>query len=216
MIDCPNGDIRDLLPDVLHGRLDAGERARVEAHVASCDACAAELALLRGLRSTIRRAPVVDTAAIAASIPGYRVPVRQRTWGGWRAAAAIAAIAVGGTSIAIVGRESRPMVRSDATNPIASESMAVSAVAPSVAPESAARTSAQSAQALQPSTRNVTPAPAVPEPVSLAMAGGAIGELSDRELSTLVDEIESLDALPSEDVESTGTLSSTVPLEQSR
>jgi len=39
------------------------------------------------------------------------------------------------------------------------------------------------------------------------MTGGAIGELSDRELSTLLDEIESLDALPSEEVESGGAIS---------
>jgi hypothetical protein len=35
----------------------------------------------------------------------------------------------------------------------------------------------------------------------LAMAAGAIGELSDRELSALVEGIESLDGLPSTEVE---------------
>jgi hypothetical protein len=59
-------------------------------------------------------------------------------------------------------------------------------------------------------------APVTTEPVSLAMTGGAIGELSDGELSTLVNEIESLDALPSAEVESPGALSSIVPGEQTR
>ena len=67
-----------------------------------------------------------------------------------------------------------------------------------------------------PPSAPVAVAPAAAEPVSLAMTGGAIGELSDGELSTLVSEIESLDALPSEEVESSGALSSLVPAEQLR
>jgi anti-sigma factor RsiW len=216
MTDCPNGDIRDLLPDLLHGRLNAGERARVERHVASCEACTTELALLGSLRSTMHRAPVVDAAAVAASIPAYRAPLRQRTWGGWRAAAAIAAITVGGTSIALMGRESRPAA-SGGSSPVAataSESIAVAYVPPSVPSESiAASSSGSGIAAPAPAAATVQ---AVAEPVSLAMTGGAIGELSDRELSTFVNELETLDALPSEEPESAGALSSTVPLEQSR
>jgi anti-sigma factor RsiW len=217
MIDCPNGGIRDLLPDLLHGRLDASDRARVEQHVASCDACVAELALLRDLRSTMRRAPVIDTVAIAAAIPAYRAPVRQRAWGGWRAAAAIAAVAVGGTSIAIAGREWQTGVGSEgSTSAVHAESIAVSRSAPSIASESAGRSSAPIAESPQQSTPKGAAPSTVAEPVSLAMTGGAIGELSDRELSTLLDEIETLDALPSEEVESAGALSSAFPLEQSR
>ncbi|HEU4720905.1 MAG TPA: hypothetical protein VFS59_06040, partial [Gemmatimonadaceae bacterium] len=46
-------------------------------------------------------------------------------------------------------------------------------------------------------------APSTPaaQPRELAMAGGTIGELSDGELSALVEGIESLDALPSADVD---------------
>ena len=32
MTDCPNAEIRDLLPDLVHGRLDAAARADVERH----------------------------------------------------------------------------------------------------------------------------------------------------------------------------------------
>ena len=74
MNDCPNGDIRDLLPDLLHGRLDASERARVESHVATCAACSAELGLLRDLRTTMRRVPAIDASAIAAAIPAVSRP----------------------------------------------------------------------------------------------------------------------------------------------
>jgi anti-sigma factor RsiW len=99
MTDCSNGDLRDALPDYLHDRLDAARRRQVESHLAGCEACREELSLLRALRATMRRASPVDVEAIAAAIPPYRAPA-QRSWAiGWRAAAAIVAIAVGGTSM---------------------------------------------------------------------------------------------------------------------
>ncbi|MDQ3997535.1 MAG: zf-HC2 domain-containing protein, partial [Gemmatimonadota bacterium] len=60
MIDCPNGDIRDQLPDFVHDQLSPRARGVVSAHVAGCAACAAELSLLRELRGTLRAAPTVD------------------------------------------------------------------------------------------------------------------------------------------------------------
>jgi anti-sigma factor RsiW len=215
MIDCPNGEIRDLLPDLLHGRLGAEDRARVEQHVATCEACTAELALLRDLRSTMRRAPAIDAAAIAAAIPAYRAPVRTRNWGSWRAAAAIAAIAVGGTSIALLGRESerRENVRAIAIGESA-ESLAVGRVVPGVVPETAPRTAPIAARTTPEPSPDAAPTAAAP--VALAMTGGAMAELSDRELTTLLEEIETLDALPSEDVESVGAIGGSIPLETSR
>ena len=194
MIECSNGDVRDALPDYLHDRLDPARRAEVESHLATCAACRAELSLLRDLRATMRRAPVVDVAAIAAAISPRRATT-GRTWvTGWRAAAAVAAIAVGGTSIAVL-RARAPVAPAD--------------VAPYVRAESAASRDSLPIAAVQPApgaraTARVTP---VPEPAhvvpsgELAMAAGAIGELSDGELSALVEGIESLDALPSSEVE---------------
>jgi anti-sigma factor RsiW len=214
MIDCPNGDIRDLLPDLLHDRLGAAERVRVEQHVAACDACTAELSLLRALRSTLRRAPSIDTAAIAASIPAYRAPMQQRSWGGWRAAAAITAIAVGGTSIA-VARGWAPSVGPTvaSTRP---ETAAVAMVQPSISSGSAGRAAPAATPIVKPSAPAAASESPAAEPVSLAMTGGAIGDLSDGELATLVSEIESLDALPSEDVISTGVVSGLATPEQTR
>src|SRR4051812_14999429 len=100
MTDCPNGDVRDLLPDLLHDRLAPDVRREVEAHVAGCEDCRAELALLGAMRSTLRRAPAVDVATIAAAIPPYRAPMR-RSWARWQAAAAVLLLA-GGTSIVMV------------------------------------------------------------------------------------------------------------------
>ena len=114
MTDCPNGDVRDALPDYLHDRLDPVRRREAEAHLAGCDTCRQELALLRALRATTRRAPAVDAAAIAAAIPPYRVPARRGRATGWRAAAAVVAFAVGGTSIALLW-ERAPSAGEDVT-----------------------------------------------------------------------------------------------------
>ena len=201
MIDCPNGDVRDLLPEYLNDRLAPARRAEVESHLAGCEACREELALLGDLRATIRRAPVVNVAAIAAAIPPHRAPVR-RAWGSnWRAAAAIAAIAVGGTSIALLQQSRNSTSR---------------ALGPSDTVVSAPRVTRESTASVAVGPTGVSPTnPVVDTPRArrqivvaqpaggreLAMAGGALGDLSDGELSTLLSDIESLDAVPSTVVE---------------
>lgn len=102
MNDCANADIRDQLPDLLHDHLDRDARAAVEAHLATCDDCRAELEMLRDLRAAAVT-PRVDTARIAAAVTA---PARLRWnaggWSAWRMAAAIAIMVIGGTSIAKV------------------------------------------------------------------------------------------------------------------
>lgn len=112
MIDCPNGEIRDQLPDFMHDQLNATARAAVATHVAHCAACKAELTLLRELRGTLRSGPVVDVARIVAALPGpSRVPRDGRRRLTWRVAAAIAALMVGGSAAAILsGRLREPEV----------------------------------------------------------------------------------------------------------
>ncbi len=70
MSDCSNAEIRDLLPDLMHDRLDAHTRARVIAHVDGCADCRSELELLRSLRGSLDRAtPRVDVDRIVAALP---------------------------------------------------------------------------------------------------------------------------------------------------
>ena len=205
MIDCPNGDVRDVLPDFLHGRLDAFRRAEVELHLAECEACREELSLLRALRATMSHTPRVHVEAIAGAIAPYRAPVRQSWATGWRTAAAIAAIAVGGTSIALLrdrGPEAdRPAIPRTAivaeSVPAGHNTGIVAAVPDSLA-----------SAPTPPRAGRTTPEPAFTstDRGELAMAGGAIGELSDVELSALVEGIESLEALPSAEVEGAETL----------
>jgi anti-sigma factor RsiW len=176
MTDCPNGDVRDLLPDLLHDRLSPAVRREVEAHVSGCDDCRAELALLGAMRSTLRRAPAVDVAAIAAAIPPYRAPAR-RAWAGWRAAAAVLLVA-GGTSVAV----------------LRSHDVGIPAVGDSVGAVVARRAD---------SSREVATAEQVIQsgPRELALGTSAVSDLDDGELATLLADLQTLDAVPSTDVD---------------
>ncbi len=100
MHDCPNAEIRDQLPDLLHGHLDDPSRARVESHLRGCAACRQELELLRGVRSAARRVPV-NVAGIVAALPAPSVR-RRRQWSAraWQMAAAVVFLAVGGSAVA--------------------------------------------------------------------------------------------------------------------
>jgi anti-sigma factor RsiW len=207
MTDCPNGDVRDLLPDYLHDRLESAARTSVERHLAGCAACRDELALLRDLRGTLRRAPRIDVAAVAAAVPAYR-PAARKSWAsGWRVAAAVTAIAVGGASIALLrstqkheevaqGPSVAPYVGSTSRPATTPQPMPVQPSTPAVA---------RAEPPVSPSTPSTNPAPA-PRGQELAMAGGTIADLSDGELSDLLGDIESLDAVPSTEVESTESL----------
>jgi anti-sigma factor RsiW len=190
MIDCPNGDVRDVLPDYVNDRLDAPRRFEVEAHLASCASCRDEVELLRDLRATMRRTPTVNAEAIVAAIPPYRAPVRHGWATGWRTAAAIAAIAVGGASFALL-RDEAP------THPGVERT--------AIAPPSRERIDSPPSSGLPPVAQvpggSRSSAPASTPTRELAMAGSAIGELSDGELSVLVEGLESLDALPATEVD---------------
>jgi anti-sigma factor RsiW len=188
MIDCPNGALRDRLPDLIHGRLSPDVRREVEMHVSGCAECAAELALLGNLRASMARVPAIDPARIAATIPAYRAPVRH-SWGGWRAAAAIMVIVAGATSVAVM-RQAGPR------GPAPVQSIAFTIPDSSIAGEAAAPPSVPSAQRAE---RGALPTP--PAARELALASSAAGDLSDRELQALLADIESIDAVPSVDVE---------------
>jgi anti-sigma factor RsiW len=129
MIDCPNGEIRDQLPDYLHEQLPAPIRARITAHVATCDACSAELALLRELHGSIQAAPTVDVRKIVAALPSPSLrmattagPTRRR-YLDWRVAASIAVLAVGGGAAAVLS--GRPDIVPSPDSPAATRQIAV-------------------------------------------------------------------------------------------
>jgi hypothetical protein len=195
MTDCPNAEMRDRLPDLLHERLDASARAAVMAHVARCGDCRAELTLLRearvALTSGMRTVDVVSiTSAVIARTPAPTVHLlprhqRARMWTDWRVAASIALIAIGGASFGLIRSqrvdEPLPQVPVVArTIPAESgSSMPPAVVAPPV---------------------HVAPHAAPAAAAELSAAGG-VSDLSDRDLRALLDDLQSIDAEPSTDPE---------------
>jgi hypothetical protein len=70
MNDCGNAEMRDQLPDLLHGRLDELAYAVVAAHIETCVDCHEELELLRAVLSMAHaRTPKIDIAAIVRALP---------------------------------------------------------------------------------------------------------------------------------------------------
>src|ERR1700737_2930273 len=104
-------DIKEMLPDLLHGKLDAAERAQVEAHVASCEACTEELEVLRKVKSAAVFIPAIDVDRVVRQIPPYRaivpatqVPARSRLIA-WLVAASLVVVVLGGGSLLMIQKK---------------------------------------------------------------------------------------------------------------
>ena len=195
MGDCQNVEMRELLPERAAELLSPRDAARVDAHVAGCEMCALELEIIRAARTALRARATVDVGRISGAVVlATRTPVRgvrrvpTRQWIGWRAAASIALVAVGATSIAVwnSGRGSAP--GSVATTP-GTETAAV-------ATPSGGGTLAQGAAAGSGSLSSSGGAQAIVKPASLSglTAAGGLSDLSDAELESLLSDIGSLDA----------------------
>jgi len=100
MSECTRSEIRDRLPDYVNGTLPSRARAEVEAHLASCERCRAEVSLVTAARDMIvRRTPTVNAARISAAVRKAGAPAREgarartlahpRPAFAWRAAAAV-------------------------------------------------------------------------------------------------------------------------------
>jgi anti-sigma factor RsiW len=109
--------MRDLLPDLLHGRLSAEQGTAVREHLDACDDCRAELALLRQVREAAV-APPVDVARIVAALAPHATPARsRRTWGpvALRAAAAVVLVAGAATLLLPSPQETNTVQVADST-----------------------------------------------------------------------------------------------------
>ena len=105
MNDCMEREIREMLPDVLHGTLVPADRSRVDAHLAICGECRRELETLRVVHSAAVFAPAIDVDRIVRQIPPYTiiVPAQKRPAASravaWLVAAGLAFIVAGGGSV---------------------------------------------------------------------------------------------------------------------
>jgi anti-sigma factor RsiW len=198
MNDCSNAEMRDRLPDLMHGRLEVRVRAAVAAHLADCADCREELALLRGVHGVlIMRAPAVDVSRIVAALPKpssrpTRVAPTRSRWMDWRVAAAVTLLAAGGGSVAIIARTPR----------IGSERVSIGAPAqPSGSAVGTAPVAGSPARSA--STASETTLAAVDDPAAstAASADERLDELNEGQLKTLLDQIDQLEAIPVTDPE---------------
>jgi len=151
MADCSNVEIRELLPERAGSALSAADHARVDAHLASCPTCSAELALIQAARRAIRVTPSIDVGRISAAVVAATVtPSRpqlvtsapmiaraQRAprmrWIGLKAAAAVAIAAAGIGSFAVwrSADDGASLPNGGSAQPVAAATPAPAASAPS-------------------------------------------------------------------------------------
>jgi anti-sigma factor RsiW len=184
---CTDSDIQELLPDLLHGGLTEAEKARVDAHVATCESCQEDLDVLRTVKSAAVFAPSIDVDRVVRQIPPYRAivpaveaPARTRV-ASWLVAATLALFVVGGGSVLMTRQNSS----------------GTSVKAPAVDSGAPVATTQQSAPSrLAVATPNPkTTEPASSHPHAIALAAEADG-LSDRGLVQLMNDMDTFDALP--------------------
>ena len=105
MSDCPNVEIRELLPEYLNGTLSARRREEVREHVTACDDCAQEMALLQLVRQAyVEVTPAVNVHAIVSALPRRASRPARRSWRSTQAlqiAAAVSFVTLGGISLAV-------------------------------------------------------------------------------------------------------------------
>lgn len=214
MSECTNGEMRDLLPELVSGRVGAEMQLAVEAHVAECEECAEELELLRALRPALMRGPAIDAAKIAAAVraqvPASSQPVRGRAAPMWSlriAAAAILAVGAIGIVYALGGRSAAPEV---AVTQVPSAQM------PDLPVPDSPRTAPAPAAAPKTPASRATPAPAPVQQVAVAPPHAAspgtpsvpttvasvgvldnLSDLSDDDVRTLTASLNGMSAVPS-------------------
>src|SRR2546423_4603681 len=116
---CSESDVQDMLPDLLHGKLDADATARVERHIASCEECAEVAEVLRTVKSAAVFIPAIDVDRVVRQIPPYRAiipaaqaPARSRVVS-WLVAASLVVVVLGGGSLLMI--QNKPSISPVAT-----------------------------------------------------------------------------------------------------
>lgn len=177
MRDCANVEMREALPDLVNDNLTTAHRAAVEAHVAACGDCRAELAVIESARRLLGRAPSVVVTHIVERLPAPAPAMRRRAVA-WRIAAGIVLVAAAGAALASRGERGtdapRELARSTAPAPL--ELPAESAPHVDGPPSRGA------------ATRTM-------EPVALSL-GGDLSELSDDQVRQLLGAVDALETLP--------------------
>ncbi len=205
MTDCVNTEVRDALPDLLHGRLSGLDTATMTAHVESCADCRAELALLRELRTSAPFAPRMDAARIASALPAYggvaiviaptSRPARASAWRSLTLVAS-AAIVVALGALAVTNLRTAP---DDASAPVVASAPPATVIA---VPETAGAANAPLPAPSHPAAKVPTRAASTERAVaSLSFVGGT-HDLTESELETLIAELDGMQSIPAEEPQS--------------
>ena len=216
MTDCPNAEIRDLLPDLAADALSPVERTRVQAHVDGCVECAAEVALLHTARAVRPQIGPINVARIVAQLPrpvagasvrddpsvialdarrivaqAHRVSPARVSRSVWRMAAAIGVIIAGGWSVVLVRSGGLTMVANGRSD------------------------TAQLADAVERASPTATTPTGTPSttPVSIAASAsgvtvsfGDLGDYTDEELQRELDRLDKWDGATSTEAMTTPTI----------
>ncbi len=109
-----------VLHALLDGELDAGHAREVEAHVAGCPACAAELAAQREMQRVLAdtnlryTAPASLRARIEASLPQpQRQPTRRSVLRGFAMGSAVSALAASGVVAVVLRQDDQQRILSE-------------------------------------------------------------------------------------------------------
>ncbi|GAC1468663.1 MAG: hypothetical protein PVSMB1_17390 [Gemmatimonadaceae bacterium] len=186
---CADSEVREMLPDLLHGTLADQAMARVEAHLATCETCQEDLEVLRTVRNAAVFAPAIDVNRIVRQIPPYRAivpgveaPARARLVS-WLVAATLAIAVVGGGSL-LVTRQNASGTREKVAGVAAK--VPEEAIKPSPAPSKTPEAT---------NTRDIA-APSAPSHTPALALAADVANLSDGKLVQLMNDMNRFDALP--------------------
>jgi putative zinc finger protein len=187
MNNCMEVETREMLPDLLHDKLDTATKARVERHIASCEECREELAVLRTVKAAATFAPTIDVnrvvghiAPYAKIVPEVEAPTRTRLVS-WLVAASFLVVIAGGGSLLMVQQK-------DAVGPYAT-------VAPPT-PDAGVPTP------IIDRSSGATDVASVDQPVAHALAlGTGVETLTDNDLRQLMTDMDNFDVLPAAEPE---------------
>ena len=203
MNDCINAEVRDALPDLLHGRLSDLDRSTMKAHVESCADCRAELALMERIRAYAPVAPSIDVSRVVSLLPAPLPPAEQPSLAMVAAQrspismvlklAAAAALVVAG---ALTLSNARSTASPGASVAIAPAPTSGEVAAPSVQTSPVPTQVAIATPAISTPVKHV----AAPAAAGLSLTGG-VQDLTDAQLEALLKAVDSVDGLPAAEPE---------------
>lgn len=213
MTECRTPELQDLLPDFVAESLSDADRVRMTAHLAECDACTADLAVLRQVRAATVNTPPIDVARIVAALPRpavsakpalqvhrggttpptMRAPSRPSIFRGSslvRMAATIGVVLAGGMSLLVARRGTAAFNASpDALQIGASTAADTTAVA--------GTESVTVAAVPQESARSAATTPNGSSHANVAVSYGALDDVTEQEMQQLLDRLEKWDGATS-------------------